>query len=133
MRIGAGLHGGRVCTNEAVKSFSINVSQLLKLCVCFVPQVASAIGCRCFIAIPDDAAIEKAQLLTALGEGWGKGLELKRDMGGCIGAGWRVAMQHLQLQHQIRGMGGASVVQSELACPAKTRLWRQKCLNALCF
>lgn len=31
-------------------------------------QVASALGCRCFIAMPDDAAIEKAQLLQALGE-----------------------------------------------------------------
>lgn len=30
-------------------------------------MVAGAIGCRCFIAMPDDAAIEKAQLLQALG------------------------------------------------------------------
>lgn len=33
-----------------------------------VLQVASAIGCHAFIAMPDDAAIEKAQLLQALGE-----------------------------------------------------------------
>jgi cysteine synthase len=31
-------------------------------------QVASALGCRCFIAMPDDAAIEKANILTAMGE-----------------------------------------------------------------
>ena len=31
-------------------------------------MVAKAYGCRCFIALPDDAAAEKAQLLTALGE-----------------------------------------------------------------
>lgn len=31
-------------------------------------QVAAAYGCHCFIAMPDDAAIEKAQLLQALGE-----------------------------------------------------------------
>ncbi|KAF6244133.1 cysteine synthase [Scenedesmus sp. NREL 46B-D3] len=30
-------------------------------------MVAAAVGCRCFIAMPDDAAIEKAQLLQALG------------------------------------------------------------------
>ncbi|KAK9853872.1 hypothetical protein WJX84_007311 [Apatococcus fuscideae] len=30
-------------------------------------MVAKAYGCRCFIALPDDAAAEKAQLLTALG------------------------------------------------------------------
>jgi cysteine synthase len=30
-------------------------------------QVAAAIGCHCFIAMPDDAAVEKAQLLQALG------------------------------------------------------------------
>ena len=30
-------------------------------------MVAAAYGCRCFIAMPDDAAIEKAQMLEALG------------------------------------------------------------------
>ena len=30
-------------------------------------MVAKAYGCRCFIALPDDAATEKAELLTALG------------------------------------------------------------------
>jgi hypothetical protein len=30
-------------------------------------QVAAAVGCHCFIAMPDDAAIEKSQLLQALG------------------------------------------------------------------
>lgn len=30
-------------------------------------MVAAAYGCRCFIAMPDDAAIEKAELLQALG------------------------------------------------------------------
>lgn len=30
-------------------------------------MVARAYGCRCFIALPDDAAAEKAQLLQALG------------------------------------------------------------------
>lgn len=30
-------------------------------------MVAAAYGCRCFIAMPDDAAIEKAQMLQALG------------------------------------------------------------------
>lgn len=30
-------------------------------------MVALAFGCRCFIAMPDDAAIEKSQILTALG------------------------------------------------------------------
>ena len=33
-----------------------------------VVQVAAAYGCRCFIAMPDDAAIEKVNMLTALGE-----------------------------------------------------------------
>ena len=38
------------------------------------PQVAAAVGCRCFIAMPDDAAIEKALILRALGgEGGGRG------------------------------------------------------------
>jgi cysteine synthase len=40
---------------------------LLPWC-CTNAQVAAAYGCRCFIAMPDDAAIEKAQLLQALGE-----------------------------------------------------------------
>lgn len=30
-------------------------------------MVSAAYGCRCFIAMPDDAAIEKAQMLQALG------------------------------------------------------------------
>eukprot|EP00775_Hariotina_reticulata_P012198 gene12198-12335_t len=30
-------------------------------------MVAAALGCRCFIAMPDDAAVEKVQLLQALG------------------------------------------------------------------
>lgn len=30
-------------------------------------MVAAAVGCHCFIAMPDDAAIEKSQLLQALG------------------------------------------------------------------
>ncbi|WIA40306.1 hypothetical protein OEZ86_013677 [Tetradesmus obliquus] len=30
-------------------------------------MVAAAVGCHCFIAMPDDAAVEKAQLLQALG------------------------------------------------------------------
>jgi hypothetical protein len=35
---------------------------------------AAALGCRCFIAMPDDAAEEKSQILEALGEGvgWGR-------------------------------------------------------------
>lgn len=31
-------------------------------------MVAAAAGIRCFIAMPDDAAIEKSQMLEALGE-----------------------------------------------------------------
>lgn len=31
-------------------------------------QVAAAYGCRCFVAMPDDAAQEKVDLLLALGE-----------------------------------------------------------------
>lgn len=38
-------------------------------CACVALQVASALGCRCFIAMPDDAAIEKANILTAMGAG----------------------------------------------------------------
>lgn len=34
-------------------------------------QVAAAYGCRCFIALPDDAAIEKSLILRALGEIYG--------------------------------------------------------------
>lgn len=34
---------------------------------CMCAQVAKAYGCRCFIAMPDDAAIEKANILEALG------------------------------------------------------------------
>jgi hypothetical protein len=34
--------------------------------------VARAVGCRCFIAMPDDAAIEKAQTLQALGAAGGR-------------------------------------------------------------
>ena len=30
-------------------------------------MVAAASGCRCHIAMPDDAALEKSQLLSALG------------------------------------------------------------------
>ena len=30
-------------------------------------MVAAARGVRCFVAMPDDAAVEKSQLLTALG------------------------------------------------------------------
>ena len=30
-------------------------------------MVAAAYGCRCHIAMPDDAALEKSQLLSALG------------------------------------------------------------------
>ena len=33
-------------------------------------MVAAAHGLRCFIAMPDDAAIEKSQMLQALGENW---------------------------------------------------------------
>mgnify|MGYP002395359127 CR=1 FL=1 len=31
-------------------------------------MVSAAFGCKCFIAMPDDAAIEKAQMLEALGK-----------------------------------------------------------------
>lgn len=31
-------------------------------------MVAAAVGVRCFIAMPDDAAIEKSAMLEALGE-----------------------------------------------------------------
>lgn len=34
-------------------------------------MVAAAYGIRCFIAMPDDAAIEKSQMLEALGATYG--------------------------------------------------------------
>ena len=37
------------------------------LCLLRCGQVAAALGCRCFIAMPDDAAIEKVYMLQALG------------------------------------------------------------------
>jgi len=52
---------------ERLGSRKNRVCQCLAL-PCVLLQVAAAYGCHCFIAMPDDAAIEKAQLLQALGE-----------------------------------------------------------------
>ena len=41
-------------------------------------QVAASYGCRCFIVMPDDAAIEKANILSAMGEVWGTCHQLLR-------------------------------------------------------
>ena len=63
--------------------------------------VARALGCRCFIAMPDDAAIEKAQTLQALGvlsaEGLGRGAPA-RVAAPCSGLGCAVC-----------GLGGCGV------------------------
>jgi len=48
--------GGGLVTEGTVGSTGISLA-----------LVAAAYGCRCFIAMPDDAAIEKAQMLEALG------------------------------------------------------------------
>lgn len=50
------LHRGGLITEGTVGSTGVSLA-----------LVAAAFGCRCFIAMPDDAAIEKAQMLEALG------------------------------------------------------------------
>lgn len=47
-------------------------------------QVAAAYGCRCFIAMPDDAAVEKAEILRALGEGDEGGLQKQSLIAGVL-------------------------------------------------
>ncbi|KAI5077421.1 hypothetical protein GOP47_0007245 [Adiantum capillus-veneris] len=50
------LHVGGLVTEGSAGSTAISLA-----------MVASAYGCRCHVVIPDDAAIEKAQILEALG------------------------------------------------------------------
>lgn len=63
-----------VCQPSAAIAFYCQLAQLsatqsLPACATGVSlaMVSAAYGCKCFIAMPDDAAIEKAQMLQALG------------------------------------------------------------------
>jgi cysteine synthase len=77
-------------------------------------QVAAAIGCHCFIAMPDDAAIEKAQLLQALGGSINQSFTRvisKRD----------TCKQGATLNHQWWVPNGSAYIETSCLCALQQR------------